>query len=89
MSHACCGEPTGPTPARVSEASRLVDRLAFAASPVFALMAALSAIAESDPALVLCSAASAWPLTGMATMYALMSAFHAGPWLRLISGQRG
>jgi len=28
------------------------------------------------------------PLCGMAAMYLLMSAFHAAPWLRLISGRR-
>jgi hypothetical protein len=29
------------------------------------------------------------PLSGMAPMYWLMSAFHVGPWLKLVSGGRG
>jgi len=29
------------------------------------------------------------PLDGMVPMYLLMSAFHAAPWLRLVSGRRG
>jgi len=38
---------------------------------------------------VLCSAVHGAPwLSGMVPMYALMSAFHLGPWLRLISGSR-
>jgi hypothetical protein len=28
------------------------------------------------------------PLTGMVPMYLLMSAFHAAPWVRLVSGRR-
>jgi hypothetical protein len=28
------------------------------------------------------------PMSGMTVMYLLMSAFHAAPWLRLISGRR-
>jgi hypothetical protein len=31
---------------------------------------------------------NASPLSGMALMYALMSAFHAGPWLKLIARRR-
>lgn len=54
--------------------------LALAATPVFAGMAALSA---ADPAAaVMCGGGS--PLSGMATMYALMALFHAGAWLRLL-----
>ena len=54
--------------------------LALAATPVFAGMAALSA---ADPAAaMLCGGGS--PLSGMATMYALMALFHAGAWLRLL-----
>jgi hypothetical protein len=38
---------------------------------------------------MLCAAAhDASPLGGMAPMYLLMSAFHATPWLRLVSGRR-
>jgi hypothetical protein len=54
--------------------------LSLAATPVFAGMAALAAV---DPAAaVICGGGS--PLSGMATMYALMALFHAGAWLRLL-----
>jgi hypothetical protein len=29
------------------------------------------------------------PLSGMALMYLLMSAFHSAPWLKLMSGRSG
>ena len=51
--------------------------LALGAAPTFAVMAALSA---GDPAAMLCSSR---PFGGMATMYALMAAFHLRPWLGL------
>ena len=53
--------------------------LAYAASPVFAVMALLTVLG-GDPT------AHASPLHGMATMYLLMSLFHASPWLKLIRG---
>jgi hypothetical protein len=34
---------------------------------------------------MLCSAADASPLSGMVPMYLLMSAFHLGPWLKMMS----
>jgi hypothetical protein len=38
---------------------------------------------------MMCSAAhGASPLSGMVTMYVLMSAFHLAPWLKLISRRR-
>jgi hypothetical protein len=61
-------------------ASRAADLLALAAAPGFALMALLAA-QGGDAVEMLCSAAS--PFGGMVPMYLLMSAFHAGPWLRL------
>ena len=61
---------------------RAADGLRLAASPTFAVMALLTAGAPAD---MICSAAHASPLSGMAPMYLLMSAFHAGPWLRLLS----
>ncbi|HVO16138.1 MAG TPA: hypothetical protein VMV26_13040 [Alphaproteobacteria bacterium] len=68
----------------------LADRLSLAAAPTFAAMALLTAVLGGGPMDMLCSGArDASPLTGMVPMYLLMSAFHAAPWLRLISGRRG
>lgn len=59
--------------------------LHLAATPVFALMALLTGLLDAAPGDVLCgSGQGAFSLTGMVPMYALMSAFHAGPWIRLI-----
>ena len=63
----------------------IADWLCLAAAPTFALMALLSCLQGSD-ATMLCMGAS--PLTGMAAMYLLMSAFHLTPWLRVISGRQ-
>lgn len=57
--------------------------LALAPTPTFALLAVLSAGQESNLQNVICSAAHSSPLTGMVSMYLLMSVFHAGPWFRL------
>jgi hypothetical protein len=59
--------------------------LRLAASPTFAVMALATAM--GGPAEVVCSAAHASPLSGMVAMYALMSAFHCGPWLRLFASR--
>ena len=56
------------------------DWLSLAAAPTFAIMALLT-LAGGAPDM-LCSASS---LTGMVPMYLLMSAFHAAPWLKLVS----
>lgn len=71
------------TVSRQPALARAADWLGLAAAPTFAAMAAASAVAESDPAMVMCGGS---PLTGMAAMYLLMSAFHLGPWLRRIKG---
>jgi hypothetical protein len=60
------------------------DWLSLAAAPTFAVMALLT-LAGGAPDM-LCSAS---PLTGMVPMYLLMSAFHAAPWLKLLSRQHG
>ncbi len=61
--------------------------LSLAAAPTFAFMA-LVAVLGGGPD-VLCSAGREMsPLTGMATMYLLMSAFHSAPWLKLVSSRR-
>ena len=60
------------------------DWLSLAAAPTFAVMALLT-LAGGAPDM-LCSAS---PLAGMVPMYLLMSAFHAAPWLKLLSRRRG
>jgi hypothetical protein len=63
--------------------------LSLAAAPTFALMALLTSVVGGDASDMLCAAAhGSSPLTGMAAMYGLMSAFHLAPWLRLIAAQR-
>ena len=65
------------------------DWLCLAAAPIFALMALLTELLGGGASDTLCSGApDAFPLSGMALMYLLMSAFHAAPWLRLISARR-
>jgi hypothetical protein len=62
--------------------------LSLAAAPTFAMMALLTG-ALGGPPDMLCSAAhDASPLSGMAPMYVLMSAFHSAAWLKLISSRR-
>ena len=70
-----------------SKASTLsaTDWLALAATPTFAVMALLTGfLGGSQPGLHCLSAHDASPLSGMLTMYLLMSAFHAAPWLKLV-----
>ena len=66
-------------------AFRAANKLALAASPTFALMALLIGALSGGSSEMLCLGAHPWPLSGMATMYLLMSAFHATPWLKLIA----
>jgi len=84
VSQACAGNSGGQATRRNDAALRVADGLAFAASPTFAIMALLTGVVGGGPADILCSAAHASPLSGMAIMYLLMSAFHAGPWLKMI-----
>ncbi len=63
--------------------------ISLAAAPAFAIMALLTSISGGGPPDILCSAVhGVSPLSGMAPMYLLMSAFHSAPWLKLISGRR-
>jgi len=65
--------------------SRVVRFLSLAAAPTFAAMAVLTGIVETGSPATICSMSGS-PLNGMVPMYVLMSAFHAGPWLRRIPG---
>ena len=61
------------------------DWISLAAAPTFAIMALLTGIDGGRSPDMLCSATQdASPLTGMASMYLLMSAFHSAPWLKWI-----
>ncbi len=67
--------------------------LGLAAAPTFALMALWSGFSAGRPDMLCMPMQDASPLTGMAVMYLLMSAFHLAPWLKLIfrwqDGARG
>jgi hypothetical protein len=63
--------------------------LSLAAAPTFAIMALLTGVPGGGMPDILCAAAQgASPLSGMAVMYLLMSAFHLAPWLKLVSSRR-
>jgi hypothetical protein len=66
----------------------LAEWLGLAATPAFAVMAALASVSEGGAMDVLCAAGHGSPLNGMVPMYLLMSAFHSSPWLKLISRRR-
>lgn len=59
------------------------DWLSLAAAPTFAAMALFTGMHGATMADTVC--ATTPMLGGMAPMYWLMSAFHAGAWLRLIN----
>lgn len=64
-----------------SDARTASDVICLAATPVFALMAMATGLGGGDmPGMAMAS-----PLNGMTAMYALMSVFHAAPWLKLIA----
>jgi hypothetical protein len=66
------------------------DWLSLAAAPTFAVMALVTAMLDGGAPAVLCASGhGASALTGMVPMYALMSAFHTAPWLKLIAGRGG
>jgi uncharacterized membrane protein YeiH len=69
-------------------ASRLARWLGLAATPTFAVMAVLTAMAGGGSADMLCNAGPGLSPGGMVPMYLLMSAFHSAAWLRLVSGRR-
>jgi hypothetical protein len=89
MSHAWSGGSDGGATRRTVAALGAADWLHLVAAPTFAAMALLTGVFGGGGSDMLCSAAQdAWPLSGMVPMYVLMSAFHAAPWLKLISRRR-
>jgi hypothetical protein len=62
--------------------------LGLAAAPTFAVMALVSCVAGGDADMMCPATHGAVPLNGMVPMYVLMTAFHAAPWLKLISVRR-
>jgi hypothetical protein len=65
--------------------AQAADWLGLAAAPTFALLALATDWLEGGATEALCGSAA---LSGMATMYWLMSVFHAAAWLRLIARMR-
>jgi hypothetical protein len=63
------------------------DWLCLAATPTFAVMALLTALGGGQPEMLCTAMPHASLLRGMTLMYLLMSAFHAGSWLRRICGR--
>jgi hypothetical protein len=62
--------------------------LGLAAAPTFAIMALWTGWFSGQPDMLCMAMQGSSPMSGMTLMYLLMSAFHAAPWLRLISSRR-
>ena len=85
-----CADTPEVRPQRAGPVASAHGLLSLAAAPTFALMALLSGTHGGGMSDMLCVPAhDASPLNGMVPMYALMSVFHSGSWLRLITRWRG
>jgi hypothetical protein len=62
--------------------------LGLAAAPAFAVLALWTGSSGSQPGVHCMGMPDASPLNEMALMYALMSIFHAAPWLKLVLSRR-
>jgi hypothetical protein len=60
------------------------DWLSLAAAPTFAVMALLTGVFGGEQDFLCAALHGTSPHSGMVAMYLLMSAFHLGPWLRLV-----
>jgi hypothetical protein len=69
-------------------ASGAAGSLGLAAAPTFAIMALWTGLFSGQPDMLCMAMQGSSPMSGMTLMYLLMSAFHAAPWLRLISSRR-
>jgi hypothetical protein len=90
MSNAYVGDARGGGCAGSGDAAApgAAGWLGLAAAPVFAILALWTALSGTRPDMLCVGMQSASPLNGMALMYALMSIFHAAPWMKLISSRQ-
>jgi hypothetical protein len=77
-----------PGSAEYESIFRMTEKLTWLPSPVFAGMALLT-LHYDNAAAMQCGATGGASWNGMATMYALMSAAHLTPWLRLLLHRSG
>ena len=71
-------------------AQRAARWLSLAAAPTFVALAAATSVSAGGADDIMCAMANhASPLGGMVPMYLAMSAFHLGPWLKVISRWSG
>jgi hypothetical protein len=70
-----------------SAASGAARWLGLAAAPTFALMVLWTALFSGQPDMLCMGVQGSSPVGDMTLMYLLMSAFHAAPWMRLLSGR--
>jgi hypothetical protein len=82
MSAAQIGECAGGG----NTAPGLATWLGLAAAPTFAVMALWTGLFNGQPDMLCTAMQGSSPVGGMTVMYLLMSAFHATPWLKLMSG---
>lgn len=68
-------------------AAGLARWLGLAAAPAFALMALATGPFGSTSPMLCMGGQDIWSPDSMALMYALMSVFHLGPWLKIVQGR--
>ena len=85
MNYGCSGGSDERAARRDGIAHRVADALALAASPTFAIMALVNGIIDGGAAQMPGMSSHVSSMSGMVTMYLLMSGFHAGAWLKRLS----